>query len=118
MMAGREELERITVGNCYVTYCPLYIYVVQEASAYNVQVAYVDAGYTGEHAAEAAEGQGIRLQMIKLPGAKRGFILLPRRWLVERSVAWTTRFRRLSRDYERLPVTLAGLHHVAFVILS
>ena len=90
---------------------------VQEATGHNVQVAYVDAGYTGEQAAEAAEGQGIRLEVVKLPDAKRGFILLPRRWVVERSFAWATRFRRLARDYERLPETLAGLHFVAFAIV-
>ncbi|HLV97458.1 MAG TPA: transposase, partial [Ktedonobacterales bacterium] len=48
---------------------------------------------------------------------KRGFVLLPRRWVVERSFAWTARFRRLARDYERLPQTLAGLHFLAFAIL-
>jgi len=90
---------------------------VQEATGHNVQVAYVDAGYTGEQAAQAAEGQGIRLEVVKLPDAKRGFILLPRRWVVERSFAWATRFRRLARDYERLPETLAGLHFVAFAML-
>ena len=82
-----------------------------------MQVAYVDAGYTGEQAAEAAEEQGIRLEVVKLPDAKRGFILLPRRWVVERSFDRTARFRRLARDYERLPETLAGLHLVAFAIL-
>ncbi|NLG64302.1 MAG: transposase, partial [Actinobacteria bacterium] len=49
--------------------------------------------------------------------AKRGFVLLPRRWVVERSFGWLSRFRRLARDYERLPETLAGLHSVAFVML-
>src|SRR3954451_3494852 len=91
---------------------------VQEATGHNVQVAYVDAGYTGEQAAEAAEGQGIRLEVVKLPDAKRGFVLLPRRWVVERSFAWATRFRRLVRDYERLPETLAVLHFVAFAMLT
>jgi transposase len=90
---------------------------VQEATGHNVQIAYVDAGYTGEQAAEAAEEQGIRLEVVKLAGAKRGFILLPRRWVVERSFAWAARFRRLARDYERLPETLAGLHLVAFAIV-
>jgi transposase len=90
---------------------------VQRATGNNVQIAYVDAGYTGEQASEAAEAQGIRLEVVKLPDAKRGFVLLPRRWVVERSFAWTTRFRRLVRDYERLPETLAGLHLVAFAIL-
>ena len=43
---------------------------------------------------------------MKLPDAKRGFVLLPRRWVVERSFAWTTRFRRLVKDYERYASTL------------
>jgi len=45
---------------------------------------------------------------------KRGFVLLPRRWVVERSFAWLARFRRLARDYERLPRTLEGLHLIVF----
>ncbi|WP_139111361.1 transposase, partial [Ralstonia pickettii] len=54
---------------------------------------------------------------IKLPEAKKGFVLLPRRWVVERSFGWLNRFRRLARDYERLPETLAGLHFVVFAML-
>ena len=49
--------------------------------------------------------------------ARRGFVLLPRRWVVERSFAWASRFRRLVKDYERLPETVAGLHFVAFACL-
>lgn len=45
---------------------------------------------------------------------KRGFILLPCRWIVERSFGWVLRFRRLARDYERLPETLRGLHFPGF----
>lgn len=54
---------------------------VQQVTGNNVQIAYVDAGYTGETAAEAAEGEGIHLEVVKLPDAKRGFVLLPRRWV-------------------------------------
>ena len=90
---------------------------VQEASGGRVELAYVDQGYTGETAADAAAAQGIVLEVVKLPGAKRGFVLLPRRWVVERSQGWMARFRRLARDYERLPETLAGLHFVAFACL-
>lgn len=90
---------------------------VQRVTGDNVQVAYVDAGYTGDAAADAAEGEGIRLEVVKLSDAKRGFVLLSRRWVVERSFAWAARFRRLARDYERLPETLAGLHFVAFAML-
>jgi transposase len=90
---------------------------VQAATGETVEVAFVDQGYTGEPAADAAAAQGIRLEVVKLPDAKRGFVLLPRRWVVERSNAWLARFRRLARDYERLPETLAGLHFLAFTII-
>ena len=90
---------------------------VQRATSNNVQITYVDAGYTGEQASQAAEGEGMRLEVVKLPDAKRGFVLLPRRWVVERNFAWTARFRRLARGYEFLPETLAGRHLVAFALL-
>jgi transposase len=53
------------------------------------------------------------LEVVKLPEAKRGFVLLPRRWVVERSFAGAIRFRRLVKDYERYASTLADLHLVA-----
>ena len=90
---------------------------VQAETGESIEIAYVDQGYTGENAADAAEEHGIKLEVVKLPTAKRGFVLLPRRWVIERSFGWVSRFRRLARDYERLPETLAGLHFVAFVIL-
>jgi transposase len=90
---------------------------VQDATGESVTLAYVDQGYTGEQPAEDAQAHGIALEVVKLPEAKRGFVLLPRRWVIERSFAWAARFRRLARDYERLPETLAGLYLVAFVIL-
>jgi len=91
--------------------------LVQEATGETVEVAFVDQGYTGTQAAAAAEAQGMRLDVVKLPTAKRGFVLLPRRWVVERSFGWMARFRRLARDYERLPKTLTGLHFLAFAML-
>lgn len=90
---------------------------VQKATGDTVEVAFVDQGYTGEQTAQAAEQHGIRLEVVKLPAAKRGFVLLPRRWVVERSFAWMARFRRLARDYERLDKTLAGFHFLAFAFL-
>jgi len=94
---------------------------VQEVTGDTVKVAFVDQGYTGDDAQQMAarvpSGRGIELIVVKLPEAKKGFVLLPRRWVVERSFAWTARFRRLARDYERLPETLAGLHFLAFAIL-
>ena len=90
---------------------------VQDATSDSVTLAYVDQGYTGERAAEAARTHGIELEVVKLADAKRGFVLLPRRWVVERSFAWMARCRRLARDYERLPEMLSGLHLVTFAIL-
>jgi len=90
---------------------------VQDVTGDTVEVAFVDQGYTGEQAAEDATEHGIRLEGVKLPEAKKGFVLRPRQWVVERSFAWTGRFRRLARDYERLSQTLAGFHFLAFAIL-
>ncbi len=91
---------------------------VQGATGCSVEVAFVDQGYTGAKPAADAAAHGIRLEVVRLPGAKRGFVLLPRRWVVERGFAWASRFRRLARDYERLDATLAGLHYVAFATLA
>lgn len=82
-----------------------------------LRLVYVGQGYTGERAARAAEAHGIRLKMVCLPEAKRGFALLPRRRVVQRSFAWMARCRRLARDYERLPEIIAGLHIVALACL-
>lgn len=100
----RDQVERLTEQ-------------IQQTTGASVEVAFVDQGYPGEDAAEQAAQHGIHLEVIKLPDARRGFVLLPRRWVVERSFAWLARFRRLARDYERLPETLAGLHFLAFAIL-
>lgn len=90
---------------------------VQAVTGQTVELAYVDQGYTGATAADAAQAHGIQLEVVKLDHAKRGFVLLPRRWVVERSFGWAARFRRLARDYERLATSLVGLHWLAFVCL-
>jgi transposase len=90
---------------------------VQDVTGQSVELAFVDQGYTGDRPAQDAAKHGIHLEVVKLPEAKKGFVLLPRRWVVARSFAWAARFRRLARDDERLPATLAGLHFLAFAIL-
>ncbi|WP_375415675.1 IS5 family transposase [uncultured Hymenobacter sp.] len=90
---------------------------VQEATGQSVQVGFVDQGYTGEDAEYAAAVHDIALQVVKKPEGQTGFVFLPRRWVVERSFAWLSRFRRLSRDYERLSSTLQQLHFVVFACL-
>jgi transposase len=90
---------------------------VQAVTGAQVEVAYADQGYTGEEPAASAAAHGVRLIVVKLEEAKRGFVLLPKRWVVERSFAWASRFRPLARDYERLPASVAGLHWLAFLTL-
>lgn len=90
---------------------------VQQITEENVELAYVDQGYTGETAEQEAAQHGIQLEVVKHTEAKRGFVLLPRRWVVERSFAWAARFRRLARDYERLADTLGAFHFLAFACL-
>ncbi len=109
LVTPASEQDRAQVGELAQT--------VQEVTGQSVELAFVDQAYTGDAAAQEAKEQGIQLEVVKLPYAKRGFVLLPRRWVVERSFAWTTRFRRLVRDYERLATTLAGLHLVVFACL-
>jgi len=72
--------------------------LAQAATGETVEIAFVDQGYTGENVAEQAQAQGIRLEVVKLAEAKKGFVLLPRRWVVKRSFGWAARFRKLWRD--------------------
>jgi len=90
---------------------------IREVTGGTVEIAFVDQGYTGVAAADEAKANGIRLEVVKHTEAKRGFVLLPRRWVVQRSFGWLGRFRRLARDYERLSETLAGWHWLAFLTL-
>jgi transposase len=109
MVTPANEQDRAQVGQL--------AQAVQAIVEEPVQIAFVDQGYTGEKPAAAAAQEGIHLEVVKHHEAKHGFVLLPRRWVVERSFAWAARFRRLARDYERLHTTLAGYHWLAFVTL-
>jgi len=80
-------------------------------------LAWADQSYTGEQARQDAQASMIDLQIVKLPEARKGLVLLSRRWVVERSFRWLSRFRRLNRDFERLPQVLSSLHFVVFAIL-
>jgi transposase len=60
---------------------------VQQVTKEPVELVFVDQRYTGENAAAAAKQHGIQFEVIKHTAAKRGFVLLPRPWIVERSFA-------------------------------
>jgi transposase len=95
----------------------LALHVTPTTARDRAQVADVDRGYTGVAAREAAAEHGIDLVVVMLDEARRGFVLLPRRWVVERSSVWATQFRRLAKDYERVPATVDGLSCLAFATL-
>lgn len=67
--------------------------------------------------AEQAQQAQIEMEIVKHHEAKRGFVFLPRRWMIERTFGWLVRFRRLARDCERLAETLSNWHWIAFVAL-
>jgi transposase len=108
----------VTAGNLDDRKAVLELYdEVQVLMGEQVEVAFVDQGYTGGYVRDAANQRGVELLVVSKPGAVKGFVLLPRRWVVERLFGWVTRFRRLARDFERLPEVFAGLHFLVFGIL-
>ncbi len=109
LVTPANEQDRAQVGQ--------WVQAIQEVTGETVSVAVVEQGYTGDEVAQAAEEQGMWLEVVKLPEARKGFVLLPRRWVVDRSFGWMARFRRLARDYERSPDTLKGLYFLAFALL-
>lgn len=104
-----KEQDRVQVGEL--------VRQIQPITEEHVEVAYVDQDSIGEAAEKAAAEHGIQLEVVKHTKAKRGFILLPRRRVVERSFARAARFRHLARDYERLATTLSTFHSLAFACL-
>lgn len=77
---------------------------------------YAYQGYIGETADDEADKHPIELEIVKHTEAKRGFVLLPKRWVVERKFGWLGRFRRLARDYARLAETLNHYHWIGFLL--
>lgn len=108
-VTAANEQERAQVGELAAK--------VQEVTGGTVELAFVDQGSTGAGAADQASEHAIQLVVVKHATAKKGFVLLPRRWVVERTFGWLGRFRRLTRDYERLTETLAGWHWLAFLMV-
>jgi transposase len=80
---------------------------------------FADAGYQGPRAAAAARRSGRwRLRIVRRrPEAARGFVVLPKRWIVERTLAWLTRCRRLARNLENLARTSVALIRLAMIKL-
>jgi len=80
----------------------------------SLQKAIADGGYQGKPTADEVKQQaGIPLEVVKRSDTAVGFLVLPKRWIVERTYAWLGRCRRLAKDYENL-----ARSHVAFVVLA
>jgi len=80
-------------------------------------VIWVDGGYAGKLLVWALATLGLVLDVVKRPGAAKGFAVLPKRWIVERTFAWLGRSRRLSKDYEALPETSEAWIRIAMIQL-
>jgi transposase len=83
----------------------------------SVRHIFADGGYRGQLVAVAKSAWGIVVEVVTKPAGQRGFSVLPRRWVVERTLSWLMRFRRLARDYERLPQTHEAMVKWAMVAL-
>lgn len=91
LLAGRDGAFRITAA-------------LREAFS-TITLVWADAGYTGRFVRDARKIWDLAVAIVKRPDQAKGFVLLHRRWVVERSFAWLTKFRRLLRVYETLPAT-------------
>ena len=67
--------------------------------------------------AVAKSAWGIVVEVVRKPPDQQGFAVLPRRWVVERTFSWLMGFRRLARDYERLPATHEAIVKWAMVAI-
>jgi transposase len=80
-----------------------------------VERIFADAGYQGPKAAAAVAMTGPwKLEIVKRSDAHK-FVVLPKRWIVERTFAWTSRYRRLCRDFERYARTAAAFFRLAMI---
>ncbi len=81
----------------------------------SVRHIFADGGYQGALVELAKRSWGLVVEVVKKPADQIGFAVLPRRWVVERTFSWLMRWRRLVRDYERLPETHEAIVHIAMI---
>jgi len=66
-----------------------------------ITIVWADSAYAGQLVLWAKKYLNLTIKTVRRPPAVKGFVILPRRWVVERSLSWMMRARRLCRDYER-----------------
>jgi putative transposase len=81
----------------------------------NLKLVWADGGYAGALVQWVRSNFSWVLEIVRRPAESKGFILLPRRWVVERTLAWLGRHRRLSKDYEERTDTSEAMVHVAMI---
>src|SRR5438552_1770424 len=82
-----------------------------------LELIWADGAYRGDLIEWVKDMLGWQLSIVEKAQGQRGFVALPRRWVVERTFAWLNRQRRLSKDYERLPQTSEAFVYVAMIRL-
>lgn len=83
-----------------------------------LELIWADGGYNARQVTAAAANHPLRIEIVKRSDAMKGFVLLPRRWVVERTFSWFGRNRRLAKDYENLADTLAAFIHLASIQIA
>lgn len=78
-------------------------------------VVLADAGYRAEWRDELAREYRLEIRIVERPAEQKGFVVQPLRWIVERSIAWLGRYRRLAKDYEFLPWSSESWIHLASI---
>jgi transposase len=83
-----------------------------------IEVVFADSGYQGPRVQEAAQKAGRwRVEIVRRPKEAEGFVVVAKRWIVERTLAWISRNRRLARDFENLARTATALVRLAMIKL-
>jgi putative transposase len=85
-----------------------------------LRLIWADGGYAGtlvEWLAQFRPRHPLRLEIVKRSDTVKGFVVQPKRWIVERTLGWLNRYRRLSKDYETLPATSEAMIYIAMIRL-
>ena len=84
-----------------------------------LELVWADGGYNAHQVdSTIARNPGLRIQIVKRSDDMKGFVVLPRRWVVERTFSWFGRNRRLNKDYENLADTLAAFVSLACIQIA
>jgi transposase len=102
---GYDAGKKINGRKRHIVVDTIGLLLVVMVTAASVRHIFADGGYSGQLLAVAKSAWRIVIEIVKKPAGQIGFAVLPRRWVVERTFSWLMRWRRLVRDYERLPET-------------